>query len=732
MRQFIYLLAVSLLVASPLYAQKRTLDTTALKEIKVTGYKTITGMGHLDEVHEGIIYSGQKNEVLILDSMDANTAQDNPRQVLGRVPGSNYSETEGSGFPSNGIGFRGLNPTQSIETNTRQNGYNIAGDIYGYPESYYLTPLEATERVEIIRGASSLQFGPQFGGVVNYIVKGAPEDKKFEFNTEQTGASYGLMNTFNSVGGTVGKWNYYAFVKYEYQDGWRANSEMQQVTGFAKVEYRANDRFKIGLEYSLLRNLLHMPGGLDDAEFNQNPDQSFRARNWLVTPWNIAALTSTYKISDKASLTLKSAFNASSRSIVWRNEDGGPEAPDNIIDSLGSYVPREVEHEYFRSSTTEVRLLSNYNIGGHEQTLAAGVRIFDGWMKRQEGGTGSTGIDANFTNYNPGNAYDNDLDFTTLNIAPFVENTFHIGGRLSITPGFRFEYIKSTATGHVLDSTGTYYINVNESKPRNIPLAGIAFQYKTSIATNIYANVTQAYTPISYSFLYPMGLDIDAKIDPNLKDIDGYNADLGWRGSVSNYFTFDVSGFYMAHNNNIAIETTGNGASQGGYYETNVGNADHIGIETYEELNVVKLFTKHSRIGAISIFNSFSYDNAKYVSGIFKGNAAEYAPKTIERFGITYAIKRFSTTFLFSNTAKSFSDANNTSVVSPDAEVGVIPAYTVMDWAASLKIKNYNIKAGVNNLADAHYFTFRTIEYPGPGIIPSIGRTFYIGFGARF
>ena len=296
MHRFIYLTAISALFISPLSAQKKGADTTALKEIKVTGFKTITGMGHLDEVHDGIIYSGQKNEVLILDSLDANTAQDNPRQVLGRVPGSNYSETEGSGFPSNGIGFRGLNPTQSIETNTRQNGYNIAGDIYGYPESYYLTPLEATERVEIIRGASSLQFGPQFGGVVNYIVKGAPEDKKFEFNTEQTGGSYGLMNTFNSVGGTIGKWNYYAFVKYDYDNGWRANSEMQQVAGFAKVEYRTSDRFKIGLEYSLLRNLLHMPGGLDDAEFNQNPDQSFRLRNWLVTPWNIAALTSTYKI----------------------------------------------------------------------------------------------------------------------------------------------------------------------------------------------------------------------------------------------------------------------------------------------------------------------------------------------------------------------------------------------------------------------------------------------------
>ncbi len=723
MKRLLLLIAFFTTTITCAYAQKA--DTSiSLKEVKIKGFKTITGMGHLNEVHDGIIYSGQKNEVLVLDSLDANTAQDNPRQVLGRVPGSNYSETEGSGFPSNGIGFRGLNPTQSIETNTRQNGYNIAGDIYGYPESYYLTPLEATERVEVIRGASSLQFGPQFGGVVNYIVKSAPEDKPFEFTTEQTAGSYGFLNSFNSVGGTLGKWNYYAFIKCEYEDGWRANSQMKQAAAFAKIEYRANDHFKIGLEYSLLRNLLHMPGGLDDAAFNQNPDQSLRARNWLVTPWNIVALTSTYKISEKTSITLKSALNISSRSIVWRNEDGGPETADT------SFVPREVEHEYFKNSTTELRLLSNYNIGGRSQTLAAGVRFFYGNMERQEGGTGSTGSDANFTNYNPGNTYDNDLTFTTLNVAPFIENTFHIGDRLSITPGFRFEYIKSTATGHVLDSTGSYYIPVNESKPRNIPLAGIAFQYKTSRTTDIYANLTQAYTPISYSFLYPMGLDVDAKIDPNLKDITGYNADLGYRGNVKSYLTFDISGYYMAHNNNIAIETI-NPTTNPSYYETNVGNAMHIGIESYEELNVVKLFTKHSRVGTISFFNSFAYDDAKYVNGMYKGKSAEYAPKTIERFGITYALKRFSTTFLFSNTSRSFSDANNTKS-SPDAEVGVIPSYTVMDWSASLKIKNYNLKLGVNNLADARYFTFRTIEYPGPGIIPSTGRTFYVGLGARF
>lgn len=112
----------------------------SLKEVVIKGVPAIGGVGHLAEVHGGVIYSGMKNEVLFMDSLDANTAQDNPREVFGRFPGSNYSETEGAGFPAYGIGFRGLNPTQSIETNTREDGYNITADLYGYPESYYLPP----------------------------------------------------------------------------------------------------------------------------------------------------------------------------------------------------------------------------------------------------------------------------------------------------------------------------------------------------------------------------------------------------------------------------------------------------------------------------------------------------------------------------------------------------------------------------------------------------------------
>ncbi|WP_162945019.1 TonB-dependent receptor plug domain-containing protein, partial [Flavisolibacter nicotianae] len=146
--------AVILLVSSlSLYAQKDS--AKSLEPVTITGYRTVNGVGHLLEVKDGVIYAGKKNEVILTDSLDANKAINNTRQILGRIPGLNIVETESSGFTANGIATRGLNPTQSIEMNTRQNGYNISADIYGYNEAYYLPPMEAVSRIEMVRGAAS-------------------------------------------------------------------------------------------------------------------------------------------------------------------------------------------------------------------------------------------------------------------------------------------------------------------------------------------------------------------------------------------------------------------------------------------------------------------------------------------------------------------------------------------------------------------------------------------------
>jgi Fe(3+) dicitrate transport protein len=698
-----------------------------VEAVEIRDFKSINGIGYLPEEKGAVIYSGKKTEVLLVDSLNANTAQNNPRQILGRIPGMNFSETEGAGFPSNGVGLRGLNPTQSIEMNTRQNGYNITSDIYGYNESYYVPAMDGVKRIEVTRGAASLQFGPQFGGVINYIMKDGSREKPFEYTTQQTGGSFGLFASSHSIGGTYKKLNYYAFVQYKSVDGWRPNSGVKQVSGFGKIEYQATSKLKLGLEYSILRNRIQMPGGLTDSAFSMNSKQSVRGRNWLNSPWNILTATLDYKVSENTLFTIKAAGLSSGRNLVWRNEDGGPGAPDTIDRNTGTYVSREVEKEKFNSLTTEARLRINYKAFGMSNTFATGIRFFTGKMHRLEGGPGSTGVDFDLNLY--GGNYEKDLRFTTNNFSYFFENTFRISERFSVTPGFRYEFIKSTEKGYTVAEDVDSTISTGSSKIRSIPLFGIGSQYKITSSTNLYANISQAYRPIDYSALTPFG--VISKIDPHMKDSYGYNADFGWRGTVKNFLNFDIGGFYLAYNRRIGLITQTDALGNPFTLRTNVANSVNKGIETYVEINPVKMLTKNSKIGSIGFFNSFAYINAKYVSGEFKGKWVEYAPNYINRFGITYSFKNFSATYQLSNTGKSYGDANNT-ISSHNAVIGIVPAYKVMDLSVSYKIKNYNIKGGINNLADARYFTKRTDEYPGPGIIPSIGRSFYISFGAKF
>ena len=707
------------------FSQKAdTIKTQILKEITVTGFKTVRGTGHMPEVRNGIIYAGKKNEIIVVDSLDANKAINNTRQILGRIPGLNIVETETGGFTANGIATRGLNPIQSIEMNTRQNGYNISADIFGYNEAYYIPPMEAVQRIEMVRGAASLQFGSQFGGLVNYVTEDAPINKPFEFTTSQTAGSFGLFNSFNAIGGNYKKISYYSFFQYRYMDGYRPNSRQRQLSGFGKVQYKASEKFNAGVEYSLLRNQLKMPGGLTDSLFNATPKISTRARNWLKSPWNILAAYANYTPTENTTISLKTTYLFGNRSLVWRNEDGGPAATDDIDPATNAFAPREVGIEDMHNITTEVRVSQNYKLGNQKSTLAGGVRYAYAWFKRKGGGEGTTGSDFDLSimgdwGYN--------LNFTTTNIAPFVENIFRVGNKFSVTPGFRFEYLQSTAKGY--KTTDDIKQSPSESRNRTFPLFGVGVEFKATNNTNIYGNFSQSYRPIDYSQLEPFG--VTSKIDPNLKDAYGFNTDLGYRGTIKNFLNFDIGGFYLTYNNRIGVvvltdPSTGNQYS----YRTNIANSVHKGIESYVEFNLLKYLNTKSKYG-LSIFNSFAYINAEYTSGDFKGNRVEAAAKTINRIGLIFNNTNFSTTFQVNAVGDAYGDASNVKI-SEDPIAGYIPAYTVLDFSATYKIKNYAVKFGSNNLTDKSYFTRRTDEYPGPGIIPSIGRSFYLGLTAKF
>ncbi len=703
-------------------------STKQIEEIKIVGTKTMNGVGYIADEKDQLIYSGKKTEVILIDSLLANKSINNTRQIIGRIPGLNIIETESGGFTANGVAFRGLNPYQSLETNTRQNGYNISADVYGYNESYYVPPMEAVKSITFVRGASSIAFGPQIGGMINYELKEGGT-KPFEVTSSQTFGSFGLFSNFTSVGGTYKKLSYFGFTQYRDMKGWRENSNQNQLSGYGSLKYKFNEKTKIGIEYTGLRNTIQMPGGLTDSLFNENSKQSLRTRNWLQSPWNIVSANLEHKFSETTSISLKSAFLSSSRSLVWRNEDGGPAEKDTITPDL-NYVAREVEHEYFKSTTNELRFITGYTLFNQKQSLSIGARYAYSFLKRQHGAEGTKGSNLDYTLTSD---WGGQMNFYTTNVAGYIENNFRLGNKFSITPGIRFEYLKTIADGYDENEDENpatpYVVSDMKSFARTFVVGGVGLQYKLTKESNFYGNYSQSYRPITYSDFTPIGTT--AKIDPNLKDATADNVDFGFRGKIKQYFNYDLGLFYINYKNKIGTVLKNDGTNDYAF-RTNTGTAEHKGFESYLELIILNGLIKNKSFGKLSIYNSFAFVDARYISGEFAGNKVEYAPKRVERVGLNYAYKKLSFNFQYSYTSMSYGDASNAHFAS-DALIGDIPSYQVIDFSSAYRInKNIQVRFGVNNLLNANYFTLRTAEYPGPGIIPSIGRMFNGGLTVNF
>ncbi|MGD9979507.1 MAG: TonB-dependent receptor plug domain-containing protein [Hyphomonadaceae bacterium] len=97
-------------------------------------------------------------------------------EALRQVPGIYPRDEEGLGLRPN-IGVRGLSPTRSSEVLLLEDGLPLTYGPYGDNATYSHPPLRRFERVEVLKGASQIRFGPHtVGGVVNYISPAAPSE----------------------------------------------------------------------------------------------------------------------------------------------------------------------------------------------------------------------------------------------------------------------------------------------------------------------------------------------------------------------------------------------------------------------------------------------------------------------------------------------------------------------------------------------------------------------------
>nr|WP_121068249.1 TonB-dependent receptor [Maribacter vaceletii] len=698
-----------------------------LSEVEVTARKAqVFELKRLKDVEETSIYAGKKTEVVLVEQSMANLASNNARQIYSQVAGLNIYQNDDAGLQLN-IGGRGLDPNRTANFNTRQNGYDISADVLGYPESYYTPAAEALQEVQIIRGAASLQYGTQFGGLVNFVMKKPNPVKPFELVTRNTIGSNGLYTNFTSIGGTKNKFSYYTFFNYKKGDGFRENSEFESKNAYLHLGYEFTEKTKLEGEVTYLNYLTQQAGGLNDQMFAEDPYQSNRARNWFQIDWLLYNLKLSHQFSEKTNFTFNLfGLNASRDALGFRT---------NRVDQLDPGTERDLIKGDFNNFGFEARLLNEYSLFNKKATFLIGTKFYKADNTALQG-PGSNSSDANFDmqleDY-PNYPNQSEYAYPNLNMALFGENIVYLNDKLSITPGFRLEHIKTESDGFFkrinTDAAGNVILNETiedaEERKRSFVLLGLGVGYKPNKVSEVYGNISQNYRSVTFtdiSIVNPAFV-----ISPDISDEKGFTVDIGIRGNYRNIVSYDAGFFSLFYKDRIGFVQKAFSDGSVKSERNNVGDAVMYGIESLIDVNINKLFIKNTNYSFNYFINTSLIDSEYTRSGQngIKGNKVEFIPNLNLKTGIRFGYKNLLSNIQYTYLSSQFTDASNAVEGNLSGVIGEIPAYNVLDVSLSYSYKNFKLEAGINNILDEAYFTRRATGYPGPGIIPSAPRNFY-------
>ena len=544
------------------------------------------------------------------------------------------------------------------------------------------------------------------------------------------------------MSGTYKKLGYYGYYNRKSGNGFRPNSEFESDNIYLFTEYSLSEKTSVSTDFTYLNYLAQQPGGLTDAQFYTDPNFSNRERNWFEVDWKLASIKLDHRFTYQSRLSVTAfGLNASRKSVGFRtnrvSQQDDPNEPRDLI--LGD----------FNNWGVETRYLQRYKLGNKNAVFLIGSKYYQSKNTSVQGpGTASSEADFSLADEEfPNYPRQSDFTFPNQNFALFGEHIFYVRDNFSITPGFRFEFIKTQSEGSYkrvnFDLAGNPIQNqtFEEEKTfeRNFVLLGIGLSYQPNTTTDLYGNFSQNYRSVTFNDIRIINPSF--QVDPNITDESGFSSDFGVRGKIGNTISYDVGIFGLLYENRLGevlrAETRTN--ADGEQEETgrivrfrgNIGEAFMYGLESLIEIDLFSVFNTTHPDKKLTIFANTAITQSQYldseIAGI-KGNNVEFVPALNIKSGINFGYKNVMGSLQYSYISGQFTDASNAMQNARDNQSGIkgeIPSYSVMDISLSYSFRKFSFESGINNVLNASYFTRRATGYPGPGIIPSPPRTFY-------
>lgn len=636
----------------------------------------------LPDVQGTRINAGKKTTMLDFDALPAISGS-NYRQALIQTPGLVLSEES---TPLLSIGYRGLDPHRAQFTQVLKDGIPIHADQFGYPEAYYVPPLQTVDRIEFVHGGAALQYGPQPGGALNYVTLRPRTDKTLGGGTENTFGEDNTWNSFSHLDGTTGRVGYYFYNQHRETEGFRAaNSDVALDAYNLTLALDASAASRWFLNVETYREEHGEPGGLTRADFAANPNKTTRRFDRFQLDRDALSLTWERDLTE-GQFTLKTWAVDYTRASA--RQAGGS---FGVAPASGASFANEVQT--FRTYGADARYRRDWGeLGRH--VFSGGLQLYTTDSQR----TDTTGATA-FADTTLTRTAQRDVLYAPV----FAENLFRFG-KLSITPGVRVETFRQSVA-----------VNPNSTAPDReqsdaVPLFGLGAAYDLPSKTQVYANLSESYRPVTFQEAVPTSGGTTVASD--LAEGRAWQAEVGYRGEPAAGFVFDTSVFHMVFDDKIGTV---------GGVTGNIGRADYSGAEAAVQYDLLRQLEGARGLHQLNLLGNLTVLDAEIPS---TGKTPSYAPDYIVRTGLIYSqTRRAKIAFLGTYVADGFADDDNTAT-------RALPAYLVWDLTGEYTLAGtpFTLLAGVNNVFDEAY----TSRIRGDGIDPAAGRNFYLGFRAAF
>ena len=701
-----------------------------LTDIELRNLVELKPDGFMPEVAGARLYSG-KNSFLLNPFADPPIANNNYRYLLQRTTGVMLEEEELQGTHFN-VGMRGMTPNNAVFTQVYQDGFPLNVDTFGTRMVISAPDLNQVSQMQLVTGGSSVLFGPQPGGSINFLSYPVAGDQLYRLRNTAIGGYYGHFSDLFEVSGTLEDYSYSAFARYSRGDGTDVQPGFDSKSAGARLIRRFGEKDTVSLEYQAYI----FDSDLLSSVITGAVNQALGVNGLLNYYYQHAT-------QHRLNLLYQHEFAPETRaeSRVWFHYTEGSsdygQAAGGAILGLAT--------EKFYNWGTDTRLIHEYDWGNFSgNQLTAGFTVQGTTSPFDSGPT-------------PANAPEIHLDRHDLNWALYAENKFQILERWSVTPAFRFEYAELAGDG-IRETFGGGGQTVDRSFSDYAPLFSVGSEVDLLAPRGIdkrplvfYANVSSAYRPPTYAETVMQEAVVT---EQGLVNAQSYQIESGLRGTPTPWFLYNLSAFWMRYDKQFAFDPL-NSTIQ------NSGRTLHRGVEWFQEVNLFGLIDAWhdvpvstrprlgprspdtesglARNGRLSLFTSLSYLNTEIERSPDPnavGLEVPYAPRWIFKTGLGYNyFERIKAMLGLRYVSHYLGNANNDNSLVTSQSGAQIPSYTVVDFSAEYSCWKDRLTffLNLNNLLDRNYFAGLQGQLGGlGGQITAPGRNIYGGVRLSF